>query len=207
MYISGLATFSGALLRRYATDSSSLLKYIVHQLYSGQTTEIIVLEKLILRMAGIEPLPSLSDTQIAAMAGGPTLRIEAVGSDLRGAGLDVTEAAFKGPQRLGKTLIDTKLAFPILAQVAQQRQACVFKAKDAYLKSIAYLFDATHGVLFQYLDLITTPSVIPLEDYRQIIPPLSELSGLYGVSPPIAMQIYRPMLNDAIAVGLSLYFL
>lgn len=201
LLVLGLATFSGALFRRYSTDSSSLLRYIVHQLYNGQTSEIVVLEKLIYRMAGIEPLPSLSDAQITAMAGGPTLRTEAVASELRGAGLDSSEALTKGPQRLGKTLIDTKLAFPILVQVAQQRQACVFKARDAHLKSIAHLFDATHGVLNQYLDLLTTPAVVPLDDYRKIIPPLPELVNMYGVSPPIAMQTYRPMLNDAIAVS------
>ena len=41
-----------------------MLKYIVHQLYASQTSEIIVLEKLILKMAGIEPLPSLSDVKV-----------------------------------------------------------------------------------------------------------------------------------------------
>ena len=119
-----------------------MLRYIVHQLYGGQTSEIIVLEKLILKMAGIEPLPSLSDAQIVAMAGGSTLRIEAVASDIRGAGFETSEMSLKGTQRLGRALIETKLAFPILVQVAQQRQACAFKARDAHLKSIAHLFDA-----------------------------------------------------------------
>ncbi|KAH8118538.1 transcription factor/nuclear export subunit protein 2-domain-containing protein [Phellopilus nigrolimitatus] len=204
-WLQSLATFTGALFRRYSSDLSSVLKYIVHQLYNGQTSEIIVLEKLILKMAGIEPLPSLSDAQITAMAGGPTLRIEAVASDLRGAGLDASEAALKGTQRLGRTLIDTKMAFPILAQVAQQRQACVFKARDAHLKSIASLFDATHGVLFQYLDLLTTPIAASLDDYRKAIPALSDLGNLYGLSPSIAMQIFRPMLNDAIAKHASVW--
>ncbi|THH08122.1 hypothetical protein EW145_g2921 [Phellinidium pouzarii] len=188
-----------ALFRRYSTDLSPVLKYIVHQLYNGQTSEIIVLEKLILKMAGIEPLPSLSDAQITAMAGGPTLRIETVASNIRGAALDASEVSQKGPQRLGKTLIDTMLAFPILAQVTQQRQACIFKAKDAHLKSIAYLFDETHGVMFQYLDLLTSPPAVSSDDYSRIIPALSELVNVYGMSPPIAMQIFRPMLNNAIA--------
>ena len=138
----GLSTFTGSLCRRYSGDLPSVLQYIVHQLYNGQTSEIVVLEKLILKMAGIEPLPSLSDTQIAAMAGGPTLRTEAVASDLRGAAFNWETAAYRGTTRLGKALIETKLAFPLLVQVAQQRQACVFKAKDAHLKSIAFLFDA-----------------------------------------------------------------
>lgn len=137
----GLASFTGMLFRRYSSDLSPLLKYVVHQLYNGQTTEIVVLRELIWKMAGIEPLPSLSDSQIAAMAGGPALRIEAIASTTRGARLDPGDAILKGPQRLGKSLLETFLALPLLIQVAQQRQSCVFKAPDTHLKSLASLFD------------------------------------------------------------------
>jgi THO complex subunit 2 len=141
-----LAMFVGSLYRRYSCDITPVLKYIVHQLYNGQTTEIIVLEKLILKLAGIEPLPSLSDTQIVAMAGGPTLRTEAVASDLRGTSADSLDSQ-KGALRLGKALIDTGLAFPLLVQVEQQRQACVYRTNNAHLKSMAYLFDSVRDRL------------------------------------------------------------
>ena len=84
------------------------------------------------------------------MAGGPTLRTEAVASDLRGAAFNWETATYRSVSRLGKALVDTKLAFPLLVQVAQQRQSCVFKAKDAHLKSIAFLFDAVRGPLISY---------------------------------------------------------
>ena len=138
----GLASFTGMLFRRYSADLTPLFKYIVHQLYAGQTTEIVVLREVIWKMAGIEPLPSLSETQIAAMAGGPTLRIEAVASSTRGARLDPGDAVLKGPQRLGKALLDSQLALPLLVQVAQQRQSAVHKIPDAHLKSLASLYDA-----------------------------------------------------------------
>ena len=198
--IIGLATFTGAFFRRYSTDLSPVLKYIVHQLYSGQTSEIIVLEKLILKMTGLEPLPSLTDTQIKVMTGGPLLRIEVITSGLRGAGSAVTQATSLNAERLAHTLVNTNLAFPLLVQVAQQRQACVYKARDAYLKSIAYLFDATHGVLMQYLDFLTNPIAVSLEVYNSFIPPLSDLVNAFGIPPSIAMQIIRPRLNKAIAV-------
>ena len=119
-----------------------MLKYIVHQLYNGQTTEIIVLRELIWKMAGIEPLPSMSESQLAAMAGGPILRVEAIASAARGARLDPSEAGYKGPTRLGRFLVETNMALPLLIQVAQQRQACVYKAPNAHLKSLAGLYDA-----------------------------------------------------------------
>ena len=100
-----------------------------------------MLKELIWKMAGIEPLPDLSDSQVLAMAGGPTLRVEAVASDTRGARLDPSDNGLKSPQRLGKALLDSSLALPLLIQVAQQRQSCVFKAPDAHLKSLASLYD------------------------------------------------------------------
>jgi len=129
------------LFRRYSADLTPVLKYVVHQLHNGQTTELVVLRELIWKMAGIEPLPSLSDVQVAAMAGGPVLRIESVASVTRGARLDPGDAVLKGPQRLGKGLIESGLALPLLIQVAQQRQACVFRAPDTHLKSLASLYD------------------------------------------------------------------
>jgi hypothetical protein len=138
----GLASFTGMLFRRYSADLTPVLKYIVHQLHNGQTTEIVVLRELIWKMAGIEPLPSLSESQVAAMAGGPALRIEAVASTTRGARLDPGDAVLKGPQRLGKSLLESSLALPLLIQVAQQRQSCVFRAPDTHLKSLAGLYDA-----------------------------------------------------------------
>ncbi|KAI9512728.1 transcription factor/nuclear export subunit protein 2-domain-containing protein [Russula earlei] len=198
-WLQSLASFTGMLFRRYSADLTPLLKYIVHQLYAGQTTEIVVLRELIWKMAGIEPLPSLSETQIAAMAGGPTLRIEAVASSARGARLDPGDAVLKGPQRLGKALLESQLALPLLVQVAQQRQSAVYKIPDAHLKSLASLYDATHGVLLQYLELLTSPAVIQSQDYAQkVVPTLAELAEKYGICPPICMQIIRPILQSSL---------
>lgn len=139
------------LFRRYSADLTPVLKYVVHQLHNGQTTELVVLRELIWKMAGIEPLPTLSDSQVAAMAGGPVLRIEAVASATRGARLDPGDAVLKGPQRLGRSLLESSLALPLLIQVAQQRQACVFNVRDTHLKSLASLYDTVGLVTIFYL--------------------------------------------------------
>lgn len=120
-----------------------MLRYVVHQLHNGQTTEIVVLREIIRHMAGITPLPNLTDSQISAMAGGPVLRTEAVASAARGARLDPSDMALKGPQRLGRALTESQLALPLLIQVAQQRQKCVFHppSPNAPLKSLGSLYD------------------------------------------------------------------
>ncbi|KAI0082601.1 hypothetical protein K474DRAFT_1655406 [Panus rudis PR-1116 ss-1] len=203
-WLQSLASFTGMLFRRYSADLTPLLTYIVHQLYNGQTTEIIVLRELIWKMVGIEPLPSLSESQIAAMSGGPALRIEAIASSTRGARLDPGDALLKGPYRLGKALLESSLALPLLIQVAQQRQSCVYQAATDHLKPLASLFDTTHGVLLQYLELLTSPSVISLKDYEEkIVPSLTELNLTYGISAPICMQIIRPILNAALLTAAS----
>jgi len=130
------------LFRRYSADLTPLLKYIVHQLYQGQTSEITILRELIWKMSGIETMPTLSDTQILSMGGGPTLRIQAIGGNIRGGQADPDDLILKGPGRLGAALLDSSLALPLLIQIAQQRQACVFNATEAPLKSLSGLFDA-----------------------------------------------------------------
>ncbi|KAF9534975.1 transcription factor/nuclear export subunit protein 2-domain-containing protein [Crepidotus variabilis] len=198
-WLQSLASFTGMLFRRFSADLSPVLKYVVHQLHNGQASEIIVLRELIWKMAGIEPLPSLAESQMAAMAGGPALRMEAIASETRGARLDPADAVLKGPQRLGRGLLDSKLALPLLIQVAQQRQACVYKAPNTHLKALAGLYDATHGVLLQYLELLTSEAVMSPEDYAdKILPSLAELGELYGVCAPICMQIIRPVLNASL---------
>jgi THO complex subunit 2 len=60
----------------------------------------------------------------------------------------------------------------------------------------------THGVLLQYLELLTSPAIIPPEDYAtKILPSLADLGELYGISAPICMQIIRPMLNSILLVN------
>ena len=143
----GLASFTGMLYRRYSADLSPILKYIVHQLHNGQTGDLVVFRELIWKMAGIEPLPSLSEAQIASMAGGPTLRIEAVASETRGARQDVSDPIKKANARLGNALLSSELARPLLIQVAQQRQSCLFQVSDAHLKSLAHMSDMVRNVI------------------------------------------------------------
>lgn len=92
-------------------------------------------------MAGIEPLPSLSDAQVSSMAGGPILCVQAVAADTRGANMDPGDVKLNATSRLGKALLESKLGLPLLIQVAQQRQSCVYKTSDTHLKSLASLFD------------------------------------------------------------------
>lgn len=57
----------------------------------------------------------------------------------------------------------------------------------------------THGVLLQYLELLTSPAVIQSQDYAQkVVPNLAELGEKYGICPSICMQIIRPILHSSL---------
>ncbi|KAF6762809.1 transcription factor/nuclear export subunit protein 2-domain-containing protein [Ephemerocybe angulata] len=194
-WLQSLAGFTGMLFRRYNTDLKPVLKYVVNRLQADVTSDITILKELIWKMAGIEPLPSLSNAQIAAMAGGKTLRIQTIAAQHRGAQADPSDLAMRAPDRLADALINSGLALPLLVQVAQQRQSCVFNAsKDSPLKTVSGLFDATHGVFLQYLDLLTT--VVKAEDYaNKVLPAFEDLANKYGIEPSMCMQIIRPVLH------------
>ncbi|KAF9045967.1 hypothetical protein BDZ89DRAFT_1155277 [Hymenopellis radicata] len=196
-WLQSLASFSGMLFRRYSADLTPILSYIAHQLQNKMTTEIVVLRELMSIMAGIKPLHDLADRDISAMAGGPALRIEVLASETRGSKADPHDNNMRGPMRFGKALIDTKLARPILIQVAQQRQSAIFTNDTTHLKSLGSLYDTTHEVLMQYLELLTTPSVVTFEDYvEKVLPSLGDLAAKYGISAPMCMQMFRPVLHD-----------
>ena len=55
-----------------------------------------------------------------------------------------------------------------------------------------------------YLDLMILTAV-SFDDYCKILPPITELVGLYGVSVPVAMHIIRPILNNAVLVSHTLF--
>ncbi|KAH8830615.1 transcription factor/nuclear export subunit protein 2-domain-containing protein [Flagelloscypha sp. PMI_526] len=199
-WLQSLSNFIGMLLKRYPIDTTPLLSFLTHRLNESAVTEVVVLSDIIRHMAAIEPLPSLTDSQILAMSGGPVLRTEAVASSTRGARL-TSDSGGKVSERLRDGLIKNGLGRPLLIQVAQRREDCVFIQDGATsLKPLAGLFDTIHGILFQYIELLSNTSVITLQDYIDHILPesLSDLFTLYSISPPICMLLIRPVIRDSI---------
>ncbi|KZV72082.1 hypothetical protein PENSPDRAFT_733684 [Peniophora sp. CONT] len=205
-WLQNLAKFIGMMLARYTVDPSTLLQYVMHQFTNDVISEVIIVRELIERMSYIEPLPSLSDTQIRVMSGGPLLRIEAVASRTRGARSDPQDQTSRAPARLVRHLLDSGMARPLLIQVAKLRQEAAKNTKNTQLKSVASLFDNVHGVFLQYLELVQSTGLISVEQYaKEIAPPLAELGDLYDISAPMCMQIFRPLLTAAVKETASEY--
>ncbi|KAL1743555.1 transcription factor/nuclear export subunit protein 2-domain-containing protein [Schizophyllum fasciatum] len=200
-WLQSLASFTGLLFRRFGPDMKPVLRYVVQQLFDNKTSELVVLRELVWKMVDIEPLPSLSDQQVQAMAGGPLLRAEALVSTRRGGNTTDFERKAtdsKVAQRLIDALLDSKLALPLLVQVAQHRQTAL-ERETLPLKSLSNLFDFIHGVLLQYLDFLTNPKVQPITQYeKRVLPSIRDLGCMYEIAPPICWQIVRPVLHAQI---------
>ena len=114
----------GHLAKKYsAIELSALLQYLVNTLKDNQSLDLLVLKELITRMTGKESLEDMSDAQVEAMAGGETLRSEAINfnNDM------APKARAKGVARLKEalqkgTLGGDPLTVPLLVLIAHTRQ-------------------------------------------------------------------------------------
>ena len=200
MWLSGLATFTGQLYRRWVQMQPSLwlvLQYLVNSLVSGESKDLVVLRELIARMTAIEPFADLSDAQVLSLAGGPHLRSEVYQqTDLAKASQRaVQDALVKARSRLRSALLDKGLAVPLLVNIALQRQACL-RTAGAHLKSLGALFDQTHAVLFQFTELLA--ALASPAELAALVPEPSTLLGRFGLDAGVAFDLARPRLRARI---------
>ena len=76
MFGLGLASFAGAVSRKYPMELGGLVQYVVNQLKAGKSYDLLILQEIIQKMTGIEVAEDITDDQLAAMSGWETLRQE-----------------------------------------------------------------------------------------------------------------------------------
>ena len=150
-------------------------------------------------MSGIEPAGELSESQMAALSGGPLLQTEAAMTLMPGstpAAVLLARNSFKkGALRLYRMLVQSRLAMPILILIAQQRQACVFTAADdaadTPIKSLSSTFDTCVAILFQYAHFLAAQGA---EDHAQRVPLPADWIRRFGLDASMAFHLARPRL-------------
>ena len=56
-WLGGIASFTGQFFRKYSTaDLTGILQYVLHQLKSGNFTDLVILHELVVKMSGEPPL-------------------------------------------------------------------------------------------------------------------------------------------------------
>lgn len=136
---------------------------MANQLRAGNSQDLIILRELLSAMTAIDPLANLSDTQVAALGGGPNLRGEAIhptvpvskppiapGTELRTqAPVEKRGIVTKSGPQLVASLEEERMMLPLLVLVAQTRDTCLFTVPDeeAHMKSLSTLFDSVSAFL------------------------------------------------------------
>lgn len=187
-WLSALAQFAGKIYKRYGMmKPAPILQYVAEQLEHGNTTDLKMLEQIVVSMAGIATDTSYNDSQLQAMGGGPLLQSQTILQLL-----DRRHDSKKTSERLMKSLQDSGLAAKFLIAMAQQRQACVYEDTDVPLKAIGNTYDEVHRVMVQYLDLLR--SNLSPEEFRATVPDVVNLLIDYEIRPEIAFWISRPLM-------------
>lgn len=75
-WLVALATFTGAVYRRYTVEYEGILQYVTNQLKDGKSVDLMVLREVMTSTAGFEPINSLTADQLNALCSGETLRQE-----------------------------------------------------------------------------------------------------------------------------------
>lgn len=75
-WLQSLASFTGAICKKYPLELIPLLQYIANQLKSKQSLDLLLLKEIVQKMTGIEAAEEMTSEQLDAMGGGELLRGE-----------------------------------------------------------------------------------------------------------------------------------
>ncbi|KAJ3117372.1 THO complex subunit 2 [Phlyctochytrium bullatum] len=187
LWLKSLATYSGNLFRKHSIELSGLLKYMFCQLVTGSIQDLIVLQELVGQMSGVKPLDDATDSQLEALAGGETLRREALF-------FETARFTKKAASRLLRSLVDNKLAIPFAIALGQHRRDSVYGEDITELKILGWLQDNVQQSLLQITEFVA--STCDKESYARLVPSVVELCKVYNLEPEVAFHIYRPKLAE-----------
>lgn len=192
-WLTALSHFIGKVYKRYnLMKPGPILQYVAKQLNKGKNIDLVVLEQLILAMAGIISDTNYNDEQLLAMGGGPLLQSQIILQLL-----DQRHSSRTTAKRLMKALHDCGLVSSLLLAMVQQRQTCIYQADDAPLKAAGHTFDEITRVLGQYLDLLRTN--MSSEEFQKQIPSIPVMLKEWNVPAEIAFWIGRSVVQKQIA--------
>ncbi|TDZ32033.1 THO complex subunit 2 [Colletotrichum spinosum] len=186
-WLQALSKFAGKAFKRYSVlDSTPILQYVNDQLFQGNSTDLIILKELVASMGGVVQVLDFTDEQILALSGGELLRRQTL--------LSLQDRRFesaRSAKRFVQSLIDSKLAGRLLINIAQYRQAAIYKLPDdeAHIKYIGSVIDDSHQILVQYLDLLRTN--LEPQQFDTLVPTITHLMSEFGLDASLAFLIGR----------------
>ncbi|TKC35893.1 hypothetical protein EI555_016216, partial [Monodon monoceros] len=173
-WLQSLASFCGAVFRKYPIDLAGLLQYVANQLKAGKSFDLLILKEVVQKMAGIEITEEMTMEQLEAMTGGEQLKAE-------GGYFGQIRNTKKSSQRLKDALLDHDLALPLCLLMAQQRNGVIFQeGGEKHLKLVGKLYDQA-------------TSNLSTEDYIKRVPSIDVLCNEFHTPHDAAFFLSRPM--------------
>ncbi|CAK6441230.1 unnamed protein product [Pipistrellus nathusii] len=184
-WLQSLASFCGAVFRKYPIDLAGLLQYVANQLKAGRSFDLLILKEVVQKMAGIEITEEMTMEQLEAMTGGEQLKAE-------GGYFGQIRNTKKSSQRLKDALLDYDLALPLCLIIAQQRNGVIFQeGGEKHLKLVGKLYDQCHDTLVQFGGFLA--SNLSTEDYIKRVPSIDVLCNEFHIPHDAAFFLSRPM--------------
>ncbi|XP_073497185.1 THO complex subunit 2 [Phyllobates terribilis] len=184
-WLQSLASFCGAIFRKYPIDLAGLLQYVANQLKAGKSFDLLILKEVVQKMAGIEITEEITMEQLEAMTGGEQLKAE-------GGYFGQIRNTKKSSQRLKDALLDHDLALPLCLLMAQQRNGVIFhEGGEKHLKLVGKLYDQCHDTLVQFGGFLA--SNLSTDDYVKRVPSIDVLCNEYHTPHDAAFFLSRPM--------------
>eukprot|EP01052_Picozoa_sp_SAG31_P009618 SAG31_NODE_509_length_14732_cov_13.043600_6_plen_1068_part_00 len=197
-WLTSLAKLAAQMCRQYATvELSAFLKYVAQQLISGTLEDLVLLRELVGAMSGLEAIEDLPEEVFLGQTGGATLRNETAHSSG-----GTQKATPKTTRRLKESMIDSRLAVPLLVLLGQQGGSCVFVHDEnrRQLKVIGEVYDKCHETFLQLVMFLTSAlqekGGNPFSAYAQLLPSMEDLILKHQVQPEAAFHICRCALED-----------
>ncbi|XP_012937232.1 THO complex subunit 2 [Aplysia californica] len=192
MWLQSLASFAGAICRKYQVELTGILQYVANQLKAGKSTDLLLLREVVQKMAGIEISEEITDDQLDAMAGGELVRQE-------GSNFSQVRNTKKSSTRLKDTLLEHDLALSLCLLMAQQRDSTVF-AEDAnkHLKLVGKLYDQCQDTLVQFGSFLSMQ--LSTEEFVKRLPAVDVLLSTFHIPHSAAFFLSRPLYAHAINV-------
>ncbi|KAH8240964.1 hypothetical protein KR026_009195, partial [Drosophila bipectinata] len=191
LWLQSLASFCGAIYKKYSIELSGLLQYVANQLKSQKSLDLLILREIVHKMAGVESCEEMTNDQLQAMCGGEQLRGEAgYFSQVRN--------TKKSSNRLKEALANNDLAVAICLLMAQQKHCVIYRetAAHSHLKLVGNLYDQCQDTLVQFGTFLG--STYSVDEYVERLPSIITMLREYHINTDVAFFLARPMFTHQI---------
>uniref|UniRef100_A0A914QJJ5 THO complex subunit 2 n=1 Tax=Panagrolaimus davidi TaxID=227884 RepID=A0A914QJJ5_9BILA len=144
VWIIALATFIGALYKKYPSDLTSMLQFIVNELKNGKSLDLLILREIVSNMSGIDPNASLTENGNDALTGGEIMKQEVFHTL-------AVRSSKRLSSRLKEALLKDDLLPSLFILMAQQKSCVVFVDSETLpLKLTGQLLDQCRDTFVQF---------------------------------------------------------